>query len=125
VRNGTERAIIEEHSEMGARIVEAIPFLEDLVTVIQSHHERWDGRGYPDGLAGDEIPLGARILAIADAFDAMTSDRPYRQAKTIDFAVTELIRHRGEQFDPMLVDALTRFIGTGGARPAAAALATR
>jgi ribonuclease P protein subunit RPR2 len=73
--------------------------------IVRSHHERWDGRGYPDGLAGEQIPLGARIFAVADALDAMTSHRPYRRALSWKAARTEIIDQRKQQFDPEVVDA--------------------
>ena len=73
-----------------------------------THHERWDGQGYPRGLAGTAIPLAGRIVAVADAYDAITNDRPYRQARTSQQAVEEIVRHRGTQFDPAVVDALVR-----------------
>ena len=124
-----ERAVIQDHSDMGARIVGAIPFLQDLVPAVRHHHERWDGTGYPDGLGGEEIPIAARVLAVADAFDAMTSDRPYREAKTVDFAMTELAAHGGRQFDPVVVDAMMHLVGVPGTagplvRPSKAAVAT-
>jgi putative nucleotidyltransferase with HDIG domain len=100
-----EYEIVKDHSDMGYRIVNAVPFLEDIAPVVRHHHERWDGRGYPDGLDGERIPLLARILAVADAFDAMTSDRPYRRGQDVDVAVEELLRERGTQFDPAVVDA--------------------
>ena len=76
----------------------------DGAAIIRSHHERWDGAGYPDGLAGEAIPLGARIIAVADVYDAMTSDRPYRAALPHGVAVAELVRGRGTQFDAEIVD---------------------
>ena len=76
------------------------------IRVVRSHHERWDGRGYPDGLAGEKIPLGARVFAVADALDAMTSDRPYRSARTWAEAKAEIAREAGRQFDPRTVAAL-------------------
>ncbi len=97
---------VREHSEMSARIIESIPFLSDLVPIVRHHHERWDGNGYPDGLKGDETPRLARILAVADAFDAMISDRPYRAGMRVVAARQELMRCRGIQFDPETVDAL-------------------
>ena len=75
------------------------------------HHERWDGTGYPSGKAGEEIPVEARVLAIADAFDAMTSDRPYRRARSVPDAIAELERCAGSQFDPTVVAALMRVVG--------------
>ena len=71
-----------------------------------SHHERWDGGGYPQRIAGEQIPLAGRIVAVADAFDALTNDRPYRRAQSIDDSMREIMRHRGTQFDPQIVDAL-------------------
>lgn len=105
-----EFAKVREHSEMGAHIVESIPFLRDLVPVVRHHHEHWDGGGYPGGLERDDIPLLSRILAVADAFDAMTSDRPYRAGMRVGAARTELIRCRARQFDPQCVDALVAAI---------------
>ena len=108
-----EFAKVREHSEMGAHIVESIPFLRDLVPVVRHHHEHWDGEGYPAGLERDDIPLISRVLAVADAFDAMTSDRPYRSGMRVSAARTELIRCRGRQFDPACVDALVMAIDLG------------
>jgi putative nucleotidyltransferase with HDIG domain len=101
-----EFLVIREHPEMGGHIVETIPFVADLMPVVRSHHERFDGSGYPDGLKGEEIPLLARILAVADAFDAMTSDRPYRKGMPISSAAADMVGHKGVQFDPAIVDAL-------------------
>ena len=79
--------------------------MEKIAPLARSHHERWDGNGYPDGLAGEEIPLLARILTVADAFSAMTTDRPYRKGMDRQSALAELQRQRGKQFDPVVVDA--------------------
>ena len=98
-----ERASIEQHPVVGAEIVGRLEVYKQSVAIIRHHHERWDGGGYPDGLAGDEIPLGARIIAIADAFDAMTSERVYRPAMTVADALAELRRGQGAQFDPQIV----------------------
>jgi HD-GYP domain-containing protein (c-di-GMP phosphodiesterase class II) len=84
-----------------------------IVPAVAHHHERWNGTGYPDGLAGEAIPLQARILATADAFDAMTTTRPYRPGMPIAEAKRELVRCRGEQFDPSMVDALLRVLDSG------------
>jgi putative nucleotidyltransferase with HDIG domain len=100
-----EWVTMRKHPEYGARIVAGIPFLEDVSKIVRHHHERWDGAGYPDRLAGESIPLGARIFAVADSFDAMTSDRPYRRAMSIDAACAEIARCRGTQFDPVVADA--------------------
>src|SRR3954470_14365304 len=108
-----EWVTMRRHPEFGARIVAGIPFLEDVASIVRHHHERWDGRGYPDGLAGDAIPLGARIFAVADSFDAMTSDRPYRRAMTIEEACAEVGRCRGTQFDPTVA---TQFGASGTER---------
>jgi HD-GYP domain-containing protein (c-di-GMP phosphodiesterase class II) len=85
--------------------------------IVRSSHERWDGNGYPDGLGGEAIPLEARIVACCDAFSAMTTDRPYRKAMSIDDAVAELIANAGTQFDPSVVDTLLDVLGRVTARP--------
>jgi len=100
-----EWAVMKRHPEFGARIIAGIPFLEDVARIVRHHHERWDGMGYPDGLKGDRIPLGARIFAVGDSFDAMTSDRPYRRGLLIDAAREEIRRCAGSQFDPAVVTA--------------------
>ena len=101
----TEWAVMKRHPEFGAQIITGIPFLEEVARIVRHHHERWDGMGYPDGLKGDRIPLGARIFAVGDSFDAMTSDRPYRRALLIDGAREEIRRCSGAQFDPAVVTA--------------------
>jgi len=103
-----EWVVMKRHPEHGARIISQIPFLEDVSRIVRHHHERWDGKGYPDGIAGEAIPLGARIFAVADSFDAMTSDRPYRRAMSVKDARVEVARCRGTQFDPEIVDAFVR-----------------
>jgi HD-GYP domain-containing protein (c-di-GMP phosphodiesterase class II) len=100
-----EWIVMRSHPTQGARIVEPIPFMGEAVEIVQSHHERFDGGGYPRGLRGEEIPLAARIFAIADSFDAMTSDRPYRSALSTEEAVAEVRAGSGTQFDPMCVEA--------------------
>ena len=101
----TEEEHIEmrKHPEIGARIVRAVPFLEDTIDVILYHHERFDGNGYPEGLEGDKIPLTARIVSIADTIDAMTRDRPYRNALSLSQMIDELKKGAGTQFDPEIV----------------------
>jgi HD-GYP domain-containing protein (c-di-GMP phosphodiesterase class II) len=99
-----ERQEIEQHAAIGADIVGRLEAYKQSVDTIRHHHERWDGTGYPDGLEGEQIPLGARIIAVADAFDAMTSDRVYRAALPVDVAFAELAKGRGTQFDPQIVD---------------------
>jgi response regulator RpfG family c-di-GMP phosphodiesterase len=101
-----ERGLIELHPMIGTEILAGVALLEgEGLGVVRSHHERWDGRGYPAGLVGDSIPLGARIFALADALDAMTSDRPYRAALTWEKATDEILSHDGSQFDPKVVRA--------------------
>lgn len=106
-----EFSYITLHPEKGASILSHISWLEDVVPVVLAHHERYDGGGYPMGLKGEEIPLLSRILAVADAFDAMTSDRSYRKALPLPVAVQELKRHAGKQFDPRVVEAFLEIIG--------------
>jgi response regulator RpfG family c-di-GMP phosphodiesterase len=91
------------HPEIGKRLIEKIPFLRGAIPIVYHHHERWDGTGYPLGLAGEAIPLGARIFAVADAFDAMTFDRPYSKAITLEAARQEIQRCSGSHFDPAVV----------------------
>jgi putative nucleotidyltransferase with HDIG domain len=105
-----EYPIIKRHPEDGAQILSRIRMLRPYIPIIRYHHEWMDGNGYPDGLRGSEIPLGARILAIADAYDAMTADRPYRQGFPKEEAVQRLVKAAGTQFDPELVDAFKRSI---------------
>jgi ribonuclease P protein subunit RPR2 len=102
----TERLLIERHPVLGERMLRRAGLARAVtLEVVRSHHERWDGSGYPDGLAGTEIPLGARVFAVADALDAITSDRPYRQARSWSAAVREIVRQSGRQFDPEVVCA--------------------
>ncbi|MGB1584113.1 MAG: HD-GYP domain-containing protein [Solirubrobacterales bacterium] len=98
--------VMKQHPVIGERIVARIPGLEDVAKAIRHEHERWDGNGYPDGLRGSEIPLASRIVLVCDAYHAMTSDRPYREAMPISDARAELVRHAGTQFDPVVVGAL-------------------
>ncbi len=99
-----ERTAIELHARIGYHLVRQVPALHGIASAVLHHHERWDGDGYPDGLAGDEIQLDARVICVADAFSAMTSDRPYRQAIGADDACRELERCAGAQFDPRVVE---------------------
>lgn len=99
-----ERHEIQQHAAIGAEIVDRLEAYRPSVAVIRHHHERWDGAGYPDGLAGEQIPLGSRIIAVADAFDAMTSDRVYRPAMSAEAAFAELRKGMGMQFDPQIVE---------------------
>jgi putative nucleotidyltransferase with HDIG domain len=101
---------IERHPMIGAEVVSRVPSLRPVAPLIRSHHERWDGSGYPEGLDGTHIPLGARIIAVADAFSAMTSDRPYREARPTAVALEELRRSAGTQFDPAAVAAFEQVL---------------
>jgi len=105
-----ERDIVRSHPSVGERIVKQVPQLQKILPGILYHHERYDGTGYPCGLSGDRIPLIARIICVADSFDAMTSNRPYRSALTVDQALAELQACKGTQFDPPCVDAFIRWL---------------
>ncbi len=96
---------MKKHPEMGYRMLQHIPFLKPALEIVLCHQERWDGSGYPRGLRGERIPLGARIFAVVDTFDAMTSDRPYRPALSIAQAIEEVRRFAGSQFDPRVAEA--------------------
>ncbi len=102
---GDELDYVHKHTLTGERILAAAPALRDVAGLVRASHERWDGGGYPDGSAGATIPLGARIIAVCDAFDAMVSDRPYRAARTHEGALDELRACSGSQFDPTVVAA--------------------
>ncbi len=97
---------IKEHPEIGAMIVNAVPFLEEIVPIVLYHHEKYDGSGYPKGLKADNVPMAARIITIADAIDAMMSDRPYRKALSMDKIISELKNGTGSQFDPLIVELI-------------------
>jgi response regulator RpfG family c-di-GMP phosphodiesterase len=104
--SSAERRKMETHTVLGEAMLSGVVFLKgEGLKIVRSHHERWDGRGYPDGLVRDEIPLGARIFAVADALDAMTSHRPYRRAMSWSAAHAEILEQRKRQFDPDVVDA--------------------
>ena len=102
----SEWTLMRRHPEAGARILHAVPFLDRAVDVVLHHHERWDGRGYPAGLREDSIPLWARIFAVADTVDAITSDRPYRRGRPLEQAVEEILARAGTQFDPDCAHAI-------------------
>jgi response regulator RpfG family c-di-GMP phosphodiesterase len=104
-----ERRRMQTHTVLGEALLSGVAFLKGGgLRIVRSHHERWDGRGYPDGLVRDEIPLGARIFAVADALDAMTSHRPYRRAMSWSSARKEIVEQRKRQFDPHVVDAFAQ-----------------
>jgi diguanylate cyclase (GGDEF)-like protein/putative nucleotidyltransferase with HDIG domain len=110
-----EWVLMRAHAAVGADVVRRVPALRVLAPLIHAHHEKWDGSGYPDGLTGEEIPLGARIVAVADAYGAMTTDRPYRPACTPAAALAELRRCAGTQFDPAVIATVERVLATMGA----------
>ena len=107
-----EFAIVRRHPEFGHALLDGLG-IEPIDVWVRHHHEHWNGSGYPSGLAGEEIPLGARIILVADAFEAITADRPYRKAQSADAALAELRRNAGTQFDPDVVDALARHLSAG------------
>jgi putative two-component system response regulator len=101
--NSTDWAIIKQHSQKSIELLAPLKLSSNIISYIQHHHEHYDGTGYPDGLAGEKIPLGARIIAISDAYDSMTSNRPYRKPLSSEEARDELVKYSGKQFDPDLV----------------------
>jgi putative nucleotidyltransferase with HDIG domain len=106
-----EWEIMRRHPEIGAEMLSGISGLERVRAAVLAHHERFDGRGYPAGLAGDEIPAEARLISVVDAYDAMTNDRPYRKALSHEEAITELEAGAGSQFDPFVVEAVKAVLG--------------
>jgi len=109
----TRLASVQSHAAIGEKLLRPLGLEKPVAATVRHHHERFDGAGYPDGLAGDAIPLAARIVAIADAFDAMTCDRPYSRARTRDEALVELRREAGRQFDPSLVPLFCELVLSG------------
>jgi len=109
--NERESFVVRKHAILGESIVQSIQFLQGASPLIRHHHERYDGQGYPDGLSGKEIPLGARILSVAEAYDSITSNSPYRESLPSKEAVKELERGAGSQFDPLIVETLIRILG--------------
>jgi two-component system, cell cycle response regulator len=105
-----EWSFMRRHTIIGERILLAAPALRSAARLVRSCHERWDGAGYPDELAGDSIPLGARVVAVCDAFHAMTTDRPHRPRRSRAEALMELRRCAGAQFDPAVVEAFARVL---------------
>jgi len=108
-----ERALVEQHPEIGARLIKPLNISSSVGSAIQHHHEWWDGTGYPAGLSGKEIPLAARIISVADAFDAMSSDRPYRRALDREIVISEIQRFSGVQFDPDIAKEFIAILDTG------------
>jgi diguanylate cyclase (GGDEF)-like protein/putative nucleotidyltransferase with HDIG domain len=108
-----ETAIMREHPVIGERIVASVPFLARIRPVVRAEHERWDGGGYPDGLSGQQIPIASRIIHACDAFQAMSSDRPYRRARPRDWILKEIHAQAGRQFDPKVADVLLQVIESG------------
>jgi len=100
-----ERALMSRHPVIGAEIVQGIEFLAEAADVVRFHHERWDGAGYPEGLAGEDIPLAARVFAVADVLDALTTDRPYRPATSLRYARAMINAESGQHFDPRVIEA--------------------
>ena len=111
-----EREIVQLHAELGARMLERRPAMRTLAPLVLHHHERWDGQGYPDGLAGNAIPIESRIIFVADAFDAMTSKRPYGRVLTPQEAGAELRRCAGRDFDPQVVRVMRLALNSDGLR---------
>jgi putative nucleotidyltransferase with HDIG domain len=105
-----EFAVVKQHPIVGEAILRPIGFLERELTLVRHHHEWYNGSGYPDGLAGDQIPLGARILQVADGIDAMISPRSYKPSRSIDEVMVELLRCRGTQFDPFFADTAVEWL---------------
>ncbi|HEY9282707.1 MAG TPA: HD domain-containing phosphohydrolase, partial [Pyrinomonadaceae bacterium] len=116
-----EQATMRLHPEHGARILTGVPEMEEVTASIRHHHENWDGTGYPEGLAGEQIPLASRIIRVADAYDAMTSPRPFREALSHDAAVSRLAEKSGTQFDPGVVGAFGRLESLAAIRRSIAA----
>jgi cyclic di-GMP phosphodiesterase len=104
--NAGERRLMREHPLIGERIIRPLRSGADLLPIVRHHHERFDGRGYPDGLAGQEIPVSARVVAVCDSLDALTSDRPYRPGRSLEQSLDLLLRGAGTQWDPEIVDIL-------------------
>ena len=113
--DASERAIVERHCEAGERILAVAPAMEPVARLVRASHERFDGAGYPDRRAGEEIPLGARIIAVCDAFYAMTNDRPDRSGTGVVDAYSRLRKDAGGQFDPEVVDAFGTVLAAGQA----------
>ncbi|MBN2137518.1 MAG: diguanylate cyclase [Sedimentisphaerales bacterium] len=107
-----ERSIVEQHPLIAVRILEKMTFLEQEISLVRHHHEEWNGQGYPDGLSEDSIPLGARVLAVADTFDALTSNRSYRDPRSVAEAISTLADAAGYEFDPAVIEGMTSWVNT-------------
>jgi putative nucleotidyltransferase with HDIG domain len=112
-----EFTIMRSHAEIGAQIMSPIRMLKDIIPGIRNHHESWDGRGYPDKLVGEEIPLVARIIGVADTFDAMTTTRPYQKAMSLDYVVAKMQQMSGQRFDPKVIEAFLQAVAAGDMTP--------
>jgi HD-GYP domain-containing protein (c-di-GMP phosphodiesterase class II) len=112
-----EFQLMKTHPIKGAAIMSAIPQLADVIPGMKYHHEKWSGGGYPEGLKGEEIPMQARIVTVADTFDAMTTTRPYQQAMAIDFVVERIKQFAGIRYDPRVVEAFVRAYRKGNLSP--------
>ena len=113
---------MQQHSVIGEAIVKPVRSLQKVVALVRHHHERYDGAGYPGGLKGEEIPLGARILAVADTYDSMVTDRPYRKRLPIENAKAELKKYAGIQYDPAVVHAFLQVLAEKEQRHTSAAV---
>ena len=112
-----EFEVMRKHPAIGAQIMSPIRMLKDIIPGIRNHHETWDGNGYPDGLQGEQIPMVARIIGIADTFDAMTTTRPYQQAMTLEYVLSKMKAMSGSRFDPMVIDAFMAAVKAGDISP--------
>ena len=115
--NEDEWTQMKQHPAAALHVLDQIRSIADATPAILHHHEHFDGSGYPDGLAGEDIPLASRMLLVTDAFDAMTTDRPYRKAMPVEAAIEELKLNSGGQFDPAVVEAFLRILTRHGAQP--------
>ena len=120
-----EFEIVKAHTVVGEQILAPVPYFERVRQIVRHDHERWDGRGYPDGLRGEAIPLGSRIVFVVDSFHAMTSDRPYRKAMTDEEAIADLKASSGSQFDPAVVEAFVRVLSRRRSQPRVASPAAQ
>ncbi len=112
-----EFAVMRRHPEIGAQIMAPIRMLKDIIPGIRNHHETWDGKGYPDRLKGEKVPLVARIIGIADTFDAMTTTRPYQKAMTLEYVIGRMQQMSGTRFDPKVIEAFLAAVDAGDMEP--------